>query len=118
VLADVADFNNDGIPDIASVQGYPNALSVSLADKPGHFLSPTNLPITSNNDSTFIRVLAADLDADGLVDLIVTGETTTIPSSSVTIPRRPAPFLRQPSSSLAKELPSPSQTSITTACPT
>ena len=75
VLADVvvADFNNDGIPDIASVQGYPNALAVSLADKPGHFLPPTNLPITSNNDSTFIRVLAADLDADGLVDLIVTG---------------------------------------------
>ena len=74
-LADivVADFNNDGIPDIASVQGYPNALVVSLADKPGHFLPPTNLPITSNNDSTFIRVLAADLDADGLVDLIVTG---------------------------------------------
>ena len=29
------------------------------------FLPPTNLPITSNNDSTFIRVLAADLDADG-----------------------------------------------------
>jgi hypothetical protein len=75
VLADVvvADFNNDGIPDIATVQGYPNALAVSLADKPGHFLPPTNLPITSNNDSTFIRVLAADLDADGLVDLIVTG---------------------------------------------
>jgi hypothetical protein len=75
VLADVvvADFNNDGIPDIASVQGYPNALAVSLADKPGHFLPPTNLPITSNNDGTFIRVLAADLDADGLVDLIVTG---------------------------------------------
>jgi Bacterial Ig-like domain (group 3)/FG-GAP-like repeat len=74
-LADVvvADFNNDGIPDIASVQGYPNALAVSLADKPGHFLPPTNLPIASNNDSTFIRVLAADLDADGLVDLIVTG---------------------------------------------
>src|ERR1700736_851465 len=74
-LADVvvADFNNDGIPDIASVQGYPNALAVSLSDKPGHFLPPTNLPITSNVDSTFIRALAADLDADGLVDLIVTG---------------------------------------------
>jgi hypothetical protein len=75
VLADVvvADFNNDGIADIATVQGYPNALAVSLGDKPGHFLPPTNLPITSNNDSTFLRVLAADLDADGLVDLIVTG---------------------------------------------
>jgi hypothetical protein len=75
VLADVvvADFNNDGIPDIATVQGYPNALTVSLADKPGHFLPPTNLPITSNSYDTFLRVLAADLDADGLVDLIVTG---------------------------------------------
>ena len=75
VLADivVADFNNDGIPDIATVQPYPNAVAVSLADKPGHYLPPTNLPITSNVDSTFIRVLAADLDADGLVDLIVTG---------------------------------------------
>jgi Bacterial Ig-like domain (group 3)/FG-GAP-like repeat len=75
VLADlvVADFNNDGIPDIATVQPYPNALAVSLADKPGHFLPPTKLPITSNVDSTLIRVLAADLDADGLVDLIVTG---------------------------------------------
>ena len=69
----VADFNNDGIPDIASVQGYPNALAVSLADKPGHFLPPTNLPITSNNLDDFIRVLAVDLDADGLVDLIFTG---------------------------------------------
>jgi Bacterial Ig-like domain (group 3)/FG-GAP-like repeat len=75
VLADVvvADFNNDGIPDIATVQPYPNGLAVSLADKPGHFLPPTNLPITSNVDSMLIRVLAADLDADGLVDLIVTG---------------------------------------------
>ena len=75
VLTDVvvADFNNDGIPDIATVQGYPNALAVSLADKPGHFLPPTNLPIASNNDNSFIRVFAADLDADGLVDLIVTG---------------------------------------------
>jgi hypothetical protein len=75
VLTDVvvADFNNDGIPDIASVQGYPNALAVSLADKPGHFLPPTNLPIASNNDNSFIHVFAADLDADGLVDLIVTG---------------------------------------------
>jgi hypothetical protein len=74
-LADiaVADFNNDGIPDIASVQGHPNALAVSLADKPGHFLPPTNLPITSNNLDGFIRVLAVDLDADGLVDLIFTG---------------------------------------------
>ncbi|WP_353065964.1 FG-GAP-like repeat-containing protein [Tunturibacter psychrotolerans] len=75
VLTDVvvADFNNDGIPDIATVQGYPNALAVSLADKPGHFLPPTNLPIASNNDNSFIHVFAADLDADGLVDLIVTG---------------------------------------------
>jgi hypothetical protein len=69
----VADFNNDGIPDIVTVQGYPNALAVSLADKPGHFLPPTNLPITSNNLDGFIRVLAVDLDADGLVDLIFTG---------------------------------------------
>lgn len=75
VLADavVADFNNDGLPDIASVQGYPNALAVSLSDKPGHFLPPTNLPITSNILDDFIRVLAVDLDADGLVDLIFTG---------------------------------------------
>ncbi|WP_083344377.1 FG-GAP-like repeat-containing protein [Terriglobus roseus] len=69
----VADFNNDGIPDIATVQGYPDALAVSLADKPGHFLPPANLPITANNLDGFIRVLAVDLDADGLVDLVFTG---------------------------------------------
>ena len=94
-LADVvvADFNNDGIPDIASVQGYPNALAVSLADKPGHFLPPTNLPITSNVDSTFIRVLAADLDADGLVDLIVTGPGDNYTAFFRNNPAEPGTFL-------------------------
>ena len=94
-LADVvvADFNNDGIPDIASVQGYPNALAVSLADKPGHFLPPTNLPITSNVDSTFIRVLAADLDADGLVDLIVTGPGDNYTAFFRNNPAAPGTFL-------------------------
>ena len=75
VISDVvvADFNNDGIPDFAAVQGVPNALVVSLADRPGHYLPPTNLPIASTIYGSFDRVLAADLDADGLVDLIVTG---------------------------------------------
>lgn len=94
-LADVAvaDFNNDGIPDIASVQGHPNALAVSLADKPGHYLPPTNLPITSNVDSTFIRVLAADLDADGLVDLVVTGPGDNYTNFFRNNPAAPGTFL-------------------------
>lgn len=89
----VADFNNDGIPDIATVQPYPNALAVSLADKPGHFLPPTSLPITSNVNSTFIRVLAADLDADGLVDLIVTGPGDNYTAFFRNNPTAPGTFL-------------------------
>jgi hypothetical protein len=68
----VADLNNDGIPDIAAVRFQLPALAVSLADSPGHFLPPTILPITTNNGNAVNRILAADLDADGLVDLIVT----------------------------------------------
>ena len=67
-----ADFNNDNIPDLATVSYYDNTLSVLLTDPDGVFQAWTGLPVDTGDK----RLAAADFDNDGDVDLAVTQRST------------------------------------------
>jgi hypothetical protein len=100
----VADFNGDGMPDIAlsyarmaDVPPHPGTVAVYLQDRnhPGSFLSPTNYPVP--NDPW--NIVAADLNEDGNIDLAVVNTIATIDtigSSSVSVllqdPANPGEF--------------------------
>lgn len=63
----VADFNADGIDDIAAVAPLDDQLIVVLASGGGHFLPPRVVPTGQRPDV----LVAADLDGDGDSDLAV-----------------------------------------------
>jgi FG-GAP-like repeat/HYDIN/CFA65/VesB-like, Ig-like domain/FG-GAP repeat len=62
------DFNGDGIPDLATVDGGTgNCLSVILGNGDGSFQAPLTYPVGSNP----VAVQAGDFNGDGRVDLAV-----------------------------------------------
>jgi hypothetical protein len=61
-----ADFNGDGKPDVAMVTG-PNNVIVLINNGSGGFNSPINYTLTSQGN----EIAAADLNNDGILDLIV-----------------------------------------------
>lgn len=100
----VADFNGDGLPDIAlsyariaDVPPHPGTVAVYLQDPShlGSFLPPTNYAVP--NDPW--NIVAADLNGDGKIDLAVINTIATndtIGSSSVSVllqdPANPGKF--------------------------
>ncbi|HEX8816159.1 MAG TPA: VCBS repeat-containing protein [Terriglobales bacterium] len=62
----VADFNGDGILDLATANNGPNSISVFFGNGNGTFKSPVNYYSPSPE-----RVLAVDLNGDGRPDLAV-----------------------------------------------
>lgn len=67
----VGDFNGDGIPDLASAGSYvydPSTIAILLGDGTGHFTLSSQF--NEENGAQFI--LTADLNGDGLSDLLVT----------------------------------------------
>ena len=71
----VADFNADGLHDVAVVSGsmdwadVPEVLSLFLGKGDGTFQARTDTPLGSDREPT--SVTAADLDADGKQDVAV-----------------------------------------------
>lgn len=65
----VADFNNDGIPDLAVANYMDNTVSVFLGDGQGGFTAITGSPFTVGNAPTALAV--ADLNNDGHPDILV-----------------------------------------------
>jgi uncharacterized delta-60 repeat protein len=65
----VADFNGDGLPDLAVVNAQDAIVNVLLNDPnhPGHFLPAVSFPGATKGQC----VLAADLNRDGRPDLVV-----------------------------------------------
>ncbi len=65
----VADFNRDGILDVASVQYYPMEVSVAFGNGDGTFGAYTNYPIVYNDFSAYL-ITGGDFNGDGAPDLV------------------------------------------------
>jgi hypothetical protein len=63
----VGDFNGDGIPDLAVVNGGSNSVSILLGDGHGGFGPPTNYPVGAFP----LSVTVGDFNGDGIPDLAV-----------------------------------------------
>ncbi|MBB6145694.1 hypothetical protein HNQ77_003655 [Silvibacterium bohemicum] len=71
-----ADFNGDGIPDIAVANGTTNNITVLLGNGDGTFAATPNSPATGSGPNAMI---ASDFNGDGIPDLaIVNGTSNTL----------------------------------------
>jgi hypothetical protein len=68
----VADFNHDGIPDLALANGGSNSVSVLLGNGDGTFRAAVDYPAGALPTS----VAVGDFDHDGIPDLVVTNNVT------------------------------------------
>jgi len=71
---DVADFNEDGLLDVAVTQGEREAIAVLIRKADGTFQAPLEIPLRpiGDPDPFFPRAVAtADLDGDGNMDMAV-----------------------------------------------
>lgn len=67
----VADFNLDGIPDIAATNGFDGTISVLLGTGSGtSFTNSTQTPITIAAGNNIHDVVASDFNNDGFPDLV------------------------------------------------
>jgi hypothetical protein len=65
----VADFNGDGVPDLAVANYGSNTLTILLGNGGGTFTQAANSPVTVGSGS--ISVAAGDFNGDGVPDLAV-----------------------------------------------
>ena len=63
----VADFNGDGLPDLATANSYPNTVTVALQNSDGTFQLPVSYAVGNSPAS----LEAADVNNDGKIDLLV-----------------------------------------------
>jgi len=68
-----ADFNKDGHPDLAVLNTNNNNVSILLNDGTGGFLAPVTYSVTADAQG----IATADVNGDGVLDLVVTGRSAT-----------------------------------------
>ena len=73
-LLSVADFNGDGIPDVAVGDGTTGIIAIALGNGDGTFTSKG----TISTGSTFSTGTVGDLNNDGIPDLVVVGSFVQI----------------------------------------
>ena len=66
-----ADFNRDGLPDVATANAGGNSISILLNDAHGGFLRHVDYPV----GRTPIALVVADFNNDGLLDLAVANQS-------------------------------------------
>ncbi|HYI08766.1 MAG TPA: VCBS repeat-containing protein [Thermoanaerobaculia bacterium] len=74
----VADFNNDGRPDLATRAGFTQFITVLLASGGGGFLPPVQVPMGRDLHAD---IAAGDVDGDGNADLLASS-----PSAGPSVP--------------------------------
>jgi hypothetical protein len=75
----VADFNGDGVADLAVSNEGDNTVSVLLGNGDGTFTQAPGSPIPSNYNPG--QIVAADFNSDGIADLAVANFTPVFPST-------------------------------------
>jgi hypothetical protein len=70
----VADFNRDGVLDIATLQYDPATISVAFGNGDGTFQPATIIPLNASSSSPY-QIIAADVNGDGASDLLETNST-------------------------------------------
>jgi VCBS repeat protein/FG-GAP repeat protein len=69
----VADLDGDGLLDVVSDNLHTSTLSIFRQESPGEFSFQTALPLSADPNATITSsVVAADLNADGWMDLVAT----------------------------------------------
>jgi hypothetical protein len=72
-IMDVADLNNDGVPDFAVNGYYSRGISVALVSSSGTVFAPTLYQVGSGADLRPQSFSFADLDQDGIQDIVAVG---------------------------------------------
>ena len=72
-IMDIGDFNGDGIPDAVVVGYYSRGISVALGTNTGSSSSPVLLNFGSGSDLKPQSLAVADLDNDGIPDIVAVG---------------------------------------------
>ena len=72
---DAADFNEDGFVDLVAAECCSSFASILLGDGIGGFSAPQEFGFPGTDGHVDTRIALADLDADGHVDVMVTGDT-------------------------------------------
>jgi hypothetical protein len=70
----VADFNEDGLPDVLSIQNSKLVLYANDPSNPGNFLPPAPAaakPLSATIYGNVVSASAYDMNGDGLVDLVL-----------------------------------------------
>ncbi len=80
-----ADFNHDGIPDLVETNTGDNSFSFLPGVGDGTFLAPKNFPMAAATGALPGRIVAADFNGDGNIDLAIVHPTAAGGSAGNTV---------------------------------